>query len=197
MLRMTNARRMRGSCFDCARDRECGKGNLTRRGELQGALRRRARLPGALAFKGSGGGGLTCPEGLGAEGAEQGDGDGDPDDAAVSGDEGVVDGVADAGVGGFGSSEAGALAVDVLAGRGGEVELRRLLSRAWLNLAERTRPKTAMASRPAMRETALLTPEATSASRVGRDSMTAVVSGATAMAIPMPRTATGGKKLVQ
>ena len=46
-----------------------------------------------------------------------------------------------------------------------------------------------MASSPAIRDTALLTPEATPASLEGTDSITAVVSGATLMARPMPSVA--------
>ena len=59
------------------------------------------------------------------------------------------------------------------------------------------RPKTATARSPAIRDTALFTPEATPASLEGTDSITAVVSGATLIAIPMPRTTTAGKKVLQ
>src|SRR5579859_1886419 len=59
------------------------------------------------------------------------------------------------------------------------------------------RPNAATAISPAIRDTALLTPEATPALFAGTDCITAVVSGATLMAIPTPRTATAGKKVVQ
>src|ERR1700684_3437881 len=59
------------------------------------------------------------------------------------------------------------------------------------------RPKTAIARSPAIRDTALLTPEATPASREGTNSITAVVSGATLIAIPTPKTTTAGKNVLQ
>ena len=58
-------------------------------------------------------------------------------------------------------------------------------------------PSTAMASRPAVRETALLMPEAVPACSVPTEPITAVVKGATLMAIPIPSTTDAGKKVVQ
>ena len=58
-------------------------------------------------------------------------------------------------------------------------------------------PKTATASSAAVRETALLMPEATQAWRSSTAPMTVVVSGETLVAIPMLITITAGKKLVQ
>ncbi len=54
-----------------------------------------------------------------------------------------------------------------------------------------------MATNPAVRATALLTPDATPACVCETELITTVVSGATLMAIPRPSTATGGKKSVQ
>src|SRR5882724_1212763 len=51
-----------------------------------------------------------------------------------------------------------------------------------------------MASRPAVRETALLMPEATPACDCGTELMMVVVSGATLIAMPRPNTTTPGKK---
>jgi hypothetical protein len=73
----------------------------------------------------------------------------------------------------------------------------KLWSRARLKPADRIRPKTATASSPAIRDTALFTPEATPASLEGTASITAVVSGATLIAIPMPKTTTAGKNVLQ
>jgi len=72
-----------------------------------------------------------------------------------------------------------------------------LLSNARLKPADKIRPKPATARSPAIRDMALLTPEATPASLNGTDPITAVVSGATLIAIPRPRTITGGKKVLQ
>ena len=54
-----------------------------------------------------------------------------------------------------------------------------------------------MASNPAARDTALLTPDATPAWCASTDPMTAVVSGATVVPIPSPRTTMPGKNVVQ
>ena len=54
-----------------------------------------------------------------------------------------------------------------------------------------------MANSPAVRETALLTPEAMPAWLDLTEFMTVVVSGATAIAIPSPSTTIAGKKPVQ
>ena len=55
-------------------------------------------------------------------------------------------------------------------------------------------PKTAMASRPAARATALFTPDAAPAWRSSSiDVITVVVSGATVVAMPRPRTSRPGK----
>src|SRR5712691_10439303 len=56
---------------------------------------------------------------------------------------------------------------------------------------------TAIASRPATRATALLTPDATPAWRLSTAPITVVVSGATVIAIPNPSTTTAGKNVVQ
>ena len=58
-------------------------------------------------------------------------------------------------------------------------------------------PNTAIASTPATRDSALLTPEAVPASSAATDCMTVVVKGATAMAMPRPSTATPGRKPLQ
>ena len=68
----------------------------------------------------------------------------------------------------------------------------------WVSKAEdSTTPKAAIASRPAVRETALFTPEAVPASAGPTAFITVVVNGATVTAMPMPSTQTAGKKLVQ
>src|SRR5271163_5339189 len=73
----------------------------------------------------------------------------------------------------------------------------KLKSRARLKPADRIKPNTATASSPAIRDTALLTPEAMPASLDGTASITAVVSGATLIAIPTPKTTTAGKNVLQ
>ena len=50
-----------------------------------------------------------------------------------------------------------------------------------------------MASKPAARDTALLTPDAVPASSCPTEFMAVVVSGATVMAMPRPRTHTARK----
>src|SRR6185369_293223 len=67
----------------------------------------------------------------------------------------------------------------------------------WLNACNMTTPNTAMASNPAVRDTALLIPDATPACSSPTELITVVVSGATVIDIPSPRTTTAGKKLVQ
>src|SRR5581483_7035023 len=59
------------------------------------------------------------------------------------------------------------------------------------------RPSTAIASNPAVRETALLIPEAIPARFCRTEFITVVVKGATLMASPTPSTTTAGKKVVQ
>src|SRR5947207_12987757 len=59
------------------------------------------------------------------------------------------------------------------------------------------RPSTAIASKPAVRETALLTPEAMPAWLSFTEFITVVVNGATLIAMPRPSTTTAGKKVVQ
>ena len=54
-----------------------------------------------------------------------------------------------------------------------------------------------MASMPAMREMALLMPDAVPACWLPTAPMTVVVSGATLMAMPRPSTAVAGKNVVQ
>src|SRR5580765_3618679 len=71
------------------------------------------------------------------------------------------------------------------------------ISRVWLNSCNITIPSTAMASKPATLETALLIPEAMPARVCATEFITVVVSGATLMAIPTPRTVMGGKNVVQ
>ena len=58
-------------------------------------------------------------------------------------------------------------------------------------------PTTAMASTPAVRETALLMPDAVPAKCVATELMTAVLSGATVMPMPTPRRTTPGKNVTQ
>jgi hypothetical protein len=58
-------------------------------------------------------------------------------------------------------------------------------------------PRAAMARRPALRETAVLTPEAIPAWRCSTAPSTAVVSGATLIDIPSPKSTMAGKKSVQ
>ena len=65
------------------------------------------------------------------------------------------------------------------------------------NVRASTTPKTAIASRPATRATALLTPDATPACRGSTALITVVVRGATVIAIPNPSTTTAGKNVVQ
>ena len=60
-----------------------------------------------------------------------------------------------------------------------------------------TIPKTAIASNPAVREIALLIPDATPTRFEGTEFITVVVRGATLTAIPSPRTTIAGKKVVQ
>src|SRR6202051_4932395 len=73
----------------------------------------------------------------------------------------------------------------------------KLWSRARLKPADTIQTTTATASSPATRDTALLTPEAMPTSLDGTASITAVVSGATLIAIPMPKTTTAGKNVLQ
>jgi hypothetical protein len=56
---------------------------------------------------------------------------------------------------------------------------------------------TASASRPAARETALLTPDAIPARLDSTEPMTTVTSGATATDMPSPITTNAGKNVVQ
>ncbi len=58
-------------------------------------------------------------------------------------------------------------------------------------------PNTATASRPPTRDTALLIPDATPTNPGCTDPITAVVSGATVIAMPSPITTITGKKVVQ
>src|SRR5262245_13531312 len=60
-----------------------------------------------------------------------------------------------------------------------------------------TIPNTAIATRPATRATALLTPDATPACCVSTAVIAVVVNGATTIAIPNPATTTAGKNVVQ
>ena len=60
-----------------------------------------------------------------------------------------------------------------------------------------TAPNTAIASRAAARDTALLTPEATPAMSSSTAPITVVVSGATVTVMPKPSTTTAGKNVVQ
>ena len=66
-----------------------------------------------------------------------------------------------------------------------------------LKVPDTTIPMTAMASSPAMRDTALLMAEAMPARRVSTAPITTVVRGATLTAMPSPSTVTAGKKVVQ
>src|SRR4026208_639569 len=67
----------------------------------------------------------------------------------------------------------------------------------WPNACSITTPNTAIASRPAVRDTALFIPDATPACSSPTALITVVVKGATLIAIPSPSTSTAGKKLVQ
>jgi hypothetical protein len=60
-----------------------------------------------------------------------------------------------------------------------------------------TAPRIAIASTPAVRETALLIPEAVPAYRLGTELNTVVVRGATVTPIPIPNTAMPGKNVHQ
>src|SRR5579875_201936 len=77
------------------------------------------------------------------------------------------------------------------------LSVARWLSRLLLKTARTTSPSTAMAISPAVRDTALLMPEATPARCGPTDPITAVVSGATAIAMPRPSTTAAGKNVVQ
>src|ERR1044071_7620977 len=66
-----------------------------------------------------------------------------------------------------------------------------------LNACNIITPNTAIASNPAVRDTALLIPDATPACSSPTELITVVVNGATVIDIPTPRTTTAGKKLVQ
>ena len=66
-----------------------------------------------------------------------------------------------------------------------------------LNATLITMPKTAIASSAAMRDTALLMPEATPARPVSNAFITVVVNGATLTTIPNPNTSKPGKKVDQ
>jgi hypothetical protein len=74
---------------------------------------------------------------------------------------------------------------------------RSLSFRLASNAHAMTIPKIAIASSAAVRETALLTPEAMPARSGPSEFMTVVVSGATVTVIPMPSTTTAGKKVNQ
>ena len=65
------------------------------------------------------------------------------------------------------------------------------------NWAETTAPSAAIASRPATRATALLTPEATPTWRSSTESSTVVVSGATVIARPRPKRTIAGRTSVR
>src|SRR4249919_3136115 len=65
------------------------------------------------------------------------------------------------------------------------------------NVRDITTPNTATASNPATRATALLIPDATPECERSTAFMTVVVSGATTIAMPMPRIVTAGKNVVQ
>src|SRR5258706_1993470 len=80
---------------------------------------------------------------------------------------------------------------------GDRCSVARWLSRLLVKTERATIPKTAMASSPAARETALLIPEAIPAWRCSTAPITAVVSGATVMVMPNPITTTAGKKVIQ
>ena len=84
----------------------------------------------------------------------------------------------------------------VLAGGVNASRLRRGITRVSNVRASRT-PKTAIATSPATRDTALLTPDATPACRLSTALMTVVVNGATVTAIPNARTITAGQNVVQ
>ena len=79
----------------------------------------------------------------------------------------------------------------------GSGSARTRSARARLNALSMITPKTAMASKEAVRATALLMPEATPARRPSMALITVVVSGATLIVIPALITMTAGKKLVQ
>ena len=66
-----------------------------------------------------------------------------------------------------------------------------------LNTWLMTMPKSAIARRPAIRATALLTPDAAPERCAAAESSTVVVSGAMQIAMPRPSTTTAGKNVVQ
>ena len=70
-------------------------------------------------------------------------------------------------------------------------------SKRALNTAANTMPNSAMAINPAVRAVALLMPDALPACSEGTAFITAVVSGATKPAAPMPSNTEAGKKVVQ
>jgi hypothetical protein len=66
------------------------------------------------------------------------------------------------------------------------------LSKVELNCAATAAPTAAIATKPATRDTALFTPDATPACCASAPPSTAAVSGATVTAIPKPKTSTPG-----
>src|SRR5438876_3797099 len=79
----------------------------------------------------------------------------------------------------------------------GSEKLVRLRFKWELNAVTITTPNTAIASTPATRATALLIPEAVPAWSWSTELITTVVSGATVIAIPKPRTTNPGKNVFQ
>ena len=66
-----------------------------------------------------------------------------------------------------------------------------------VNCAETTAPSAAIASTPATRATALLTPEATPTWRSSTESSTVVVSGATVIDSPRPKSSIAGRTSIR
>lgn len=93
--------------------------------------------------------------------------------------------------------ELGALRVDGARQGGRERERGELAVEHPVEAASSSTPRPATASRPAARETALLTPEAMPACRRSTEPITAAVSGATVAPMPSPSTAMPGKKVLQ
>src|SRR2546430_14439118 len=79
---------------------------------------------------------------------------------------------------------------------GGNLNSLRCRSNELLKIPSITIPRTAIASRPAVRETALFTPDAMPARFCETELITVAVSGATLIVIPKPTTTIGGEKIV-
>jgi hypothetical protein len=77
------------------------------------------------------------------------------------------------------------------------IEIRQPRVERLIETCSMTIPRTAIASKLAIRETALLTPEAVPTRSCAMEFITVVVSGATLTAIPIPSTTTAGKKVFQ